>query len=252
MAGMGAGYDLSVGTYSPDGRVFQVEYAAKAVDNSGTAIGLCCKDGVVLGVEKLLASKMLVPGTNKRIYAIDKHIGMAVAGLVADARQLVKLAREQAEEWKQRWGEPISGMCLSERIAAYVHAYTLNWVYRPHGASILIGSLNPEDGSAPCLYCVEPSGSCSKYFGYALGKGKQAAKTEIEKIKPSELTCQEALFHAAKILHQVHDENKDKEYELEVTWICPQSDFIHQQVPPELLQEAEERAKKALEEAEED
>lgn len=69
-------YDLSASQFSPDGRVFQVEYAIKAVENSGTAMGLRCKDGVVFGVEKLVTSKLYEPSTNKRIYTIDRHIGM--------------------------------------------------------------------------------------------------------------------------------------------------------------------------------
>ena len=73
MASSGSGYDLSPPTFSPDGRIFQVEYAGKAVDISGTAIGLHCCDGIVMGVEKLLNNKMLVPGSNRRIHTIDKH-----------------------------------------------------------------------------------------------------------------------------------------------------------------------------------
>lgn len=74
--GLFLGYDLDADTFSPDGRLFQVEYATKAVDNGGTAIGLCCSDGVVIGIEKILASKMLVPGSNRRSFAIDVHVGM--------------------------------------------------------------------------------------------------------------------------------------------------------------------------------
>ena len=70
MSSTGAGYDLSPTTFSPDGRIFQVEYATKAVENSGTAIGVRCTDGVVLGVEKLLASKLLVPGSNRRLHTV--------------------------------------------------------------------------------------------------------------------------------------------------------------------------------------
>jgi hypothetical protein len=76
MSSIGTGYDLSVTTFSPDGRVFQIEYATKAVDNSGTVVGIKCKDGVVLGVEKLIPSKMLLEGSNRRIHAVHKHAGM--------------------------------------------------------------------------------------------------------------------------------------------------------------------------------
>ena len=87
MSSIGTGYDQSTTTFSPDGRVFQIEYAAKAVENSGTAIGIRCKDGVVLGVEKQKLSKMMLPGSNRRIYTVDKCTGIAVSGMMADARQ---------------------------------------------------------------------------------------------------------------------------------------------------------------------
>eukprot|EP00920_Eleutheroschizon_duboscqi_P009224 GHVT01021087.1.p1 GENE.GHVT01021087.1~~GHVT01021087.1.p1 ORF type:complete len:194 (+),score=6.57 GHVT01021087.1:240-821(+) len=164
MAGMGAGYDLSVSTFSPDGRVFQVEYASKAVDSSGTALALVCNDGIVFGVEKFVISKMLVKGTNRRIFPIDRHIAMAVAGLLPDARQIVKRARADAQEYRRTYGEPIPARILAERVGLYIHAYTLYWHVRPFGASILIGSfavsptadeLNPT-GNNPTLYPAVP------------------------------------------------------------------------------------------------
>ncbi|KAF4698993.1 Proteasome subunit alpha type-3, partial [Perkinsus olseni] len=101
MSGTGSGYDLSATTYSPDGRVFQIEYAQKAVDNGGTALALCCKDGIVFANEKFLLSKMLVPGTNKRIFPVDRHATLAISGLVADAKQIVERAREECSQYKQ-------------------------------------------------------------------------------------------------------------------------------------------------------
>ncbi|RWS21113.1 proteasome subunit alpha type-3-like protein, partial [Leptotrombidium deliense] len=85
MSAIGTGYDLSASQFSPDGRVFQVEYAQKAVENSGTAVALRGKDGVVFAVEKLVASKLHESGSNKRIATIDRHVGCAVAGLLADS-----------------------------------------------------------------------------------------------------------------------------------------------------------------------
>ena len=106
MSSIGTGYDQSTTTYSPDGRVFQIEYAAKAVDNSGTAVGIRCKDGVVMGVEKPKLSKMLVEGSNRRIFTVDKHSGMCVSGLMADARQVVTYAREEAAAYLVRASRP--------------------------------------------------------------------------------------------------------------------------------------------------
>ena len=95
MTSIGTGYDLSASQFSPDGRVFQIEYAGKAVENSGTAVAIRGKDGVVFAVEKIVTSKLYEAGANRRIFNIDTHIGMATAGLVTDARQLASIARDE-------------------------------------------------------------------------------------------------------------------------------------------------------------
>lgn len=248
MAGTGAGYDLSVTTFSPDGRVFQVEYAAKAVENSGTTVAICCKDGVIFAVEKFLLSKMLVPGTNKRIFPVHRTAGMSIAGFNADSRQIVARARSEAQNYQNAYNEEIPAEILAERIGLFVHAYTLYWSIRPFGCSVLLGCVD-KDTKKPSLFCIDPSGLVYKYTGTAIGKGKQAAKTEIEKLLangPSGVTCQEALVQVAKILHKVHDE-KDKDFELEASWICPASNFEHSVVPTEMLKAAEAEAKRMIE-----
>eukprot|EP00960_Hanusia_phi_P071312 767523-Hanusia_phi.AAC.7 len=238
-------YDLYTTSYSPDGRVFQVEYAGKAVESSGTAVGVRCKDGVVLGFEKLIISKMLVEGSSRRLLTVDEHVGMAVSGLLADGRQLVNRARDEAASYKEFYGEPIPGKVLAERVAGFVHAYTMYWSVRPFGASVLIGGV---DKDGPFLWMIEPSGLTYNYFGCAIGKGKQPAKVEMEKIKLNETTCREVLKDVARIIHSVHDDVKDKDFELELSWICEESGWKHKMVPKDLAQKAEEEAKKALEE----
>jgi 20S proteasome subunit alpha 7 len=252
MAGTGAGYDLSVTTFSPDGRVFQVEYAGKAVENSGTSLAICCKDGVIFAVEKFLLSKMLVPGTIKRIFPVHRHAGMAVAGLLADSRQIVQRARSEASQYQNAYADEVPPEILAERLGLFVHAYTLYWSIRPFGCSVLLGCVD-EQTKKPSLFCVEPSGLVYKYTGTAIGKGKQAAKTEIEKLLASnpDITCADALVHVAKILHKVHDE-KDKDFELEASWICPQSNYQHAVVPPELLKAKEDEAKRIIDSEEQD
>ncbi|XVF04911.1 hypothetical protein REPUB_Repub05bG0125600 [Reevesia pubescens] len=202
MSSIGTGYDLSVTTFSPDGRVFQIEYAAKAVDNSGsvpsypslfyfynfsfskflffffsfckTVIGIKCKDGIVMGVEKLIASKMMLPGSNQRIHSVHRHSGMAVAGLAADGRQIVARAKSEAANYQSVYGEPIPVKELADRVASYVHLCTLYRWLQPFGCGIILGGY---DRDGPQLYMVEPSGISYRYFGAAIGKGKQAAKT---------------------------------------------------------------------------
>eukprot|EP00744_Colponema_vietnamica_P001093 GILI01001848.1.p1 GENE.GILI01001848.1~~GILI01001848.1.p1 ORF type:complete len:274 (+),score=82.46 GILI01001848.1:71-823(+) len=249
MSGTGSGYDLSTTTFSPDGRVFQVEYAMKAVDNSSTAIGLRCKDGVILGVEKLIQSKMLVEGTNRRVFSVDKHVGIAISGMVPDARQIVNRARSECSNYFNTYGQPIPAKILADRMSQFVHAYSLYWSARPFGATVLL-AVYDQDG--PHLHMIEPSGVSWKYFGCAIGKAKSSAKTEIERLDLSNLTCREAAFHVAKILHTVHDSLKDKDFELELSWICPESNFQHRLVPKDVRDDAETRAKEAIEQAEMD
>eukprot|EP01116_Phalansterium_solitarium_P025731 TRINITY_DN9984_c0_g1_i1.p1 TRINITY_DN9984_c0_g1~~TRINITY_DN9984_c0_g1_i1.p1 ORF type:complete len:252 (+),score=51.20 TRINITY_DN9984_c0_g1_i1:74-829(+) len=245
MTSIGTGYDLSCTSYSPDGRVFQLEYAAKAVENSGTAIGLRVKDGVVLGVEKLIISKMLVEGSNKRIATVDKHTGLTFAGFAADARQLVNRARQESREYKGFYGDLIPGHVLASRLSNYVQMHTLYSSIRPFGCSVILSAWG-KDG--PQLYMIEPSGVSYGYFGTAVGKGKQAAKGEIEKLKLAEMTCREAVNAIAKIIYQIHDEAKDKDFELELSWICEESGRQHQAVPKEIVDEADRLAKAALDE----
>nr|KAJ3422562.1 hypothetical protein HK105_007544 [Polyrhizophydium stewartii] len=236
-------YDLSASTYSPDGRIFQIEYAGKAVENSGTCIGIRAKDGVVIAHEKLIHSKLLVPGSNRRIQTVDQHIGMVGAGLLADSRHLVTLAREEASSYRDNYKTPIPAKMIAERVASYVSAFTLYSSVRPFGLSTIIGVM---DVHGPALYMIEPSGVHYGYFGCAAGKGKQVAKTEIEKLKFAELSARDAVKAAAKIIHMVHDDAKDKEFELEMSWICEESGRKHQPVPADILQEAERLAKAQL------
>ncbi|GJP47641.1 hypothetical protein CLOM_g6821, partial [Closterium sp. NIES-68] len=236
---------LSVTTYSPDGRIFQIEYAAKAVDNSGTAVGLRCKDGVVLGVEKLLVSKMQVQGSNRRIHIVDKHAGIAVAGLVADGRQVVNRARNEAVNYKSFFAHMIPLKVLADRMANYAHFFTLYWWTRPLGSSVLLAGY---DRDGPQLYCIEPSGVTYRYHGTAVGKGRQAAKTEIEKLKLAEMTCREGVNAVAKIIVGVHDEAKDKAFELEMGWCCDDSNQQFQRVPDDIVKAAREAAEAAMDE----
>ncbi|KIY49508.1 proteasome subunit alpha type-3 [Fistulina hepatica ATCC 64428] len=247
MTSIGTGYDLSASTYSPDGRIFQVEYASKAVDNSGTAVGLKVKDGVVLAVEKLVHSKLLVPGANKRIQTVDRHIGLATSGLLADARHLANRARDEASNYRETYKAPTTLKNLADRLGLYVQAYTLYSSVRPFGISAVLGAV---DKDGPQLYVVEPSGVFYGYHGAAVGKGRQLAKTELEKLKLSEMSTREAVMEAARIIYLVHDDAKEKEFELEMSWIGDETKGLHLPVPADLHNEAEAKAKAALEDFE--
>lgn len=245
MSSIGTGYDLSASQFSPDGRVFQVEYAQKAVENSGTAIGLKGKDGVVFAVEKLVTSKLYETGANKRIFSVDDHVGLAVAGLLADAKQIVETARIECSNYRNQYGSDIPLKYLNDRVSMFMHAYTLYSAVRPFGCSAIMGSYDSVDG--PIMYVVDPSGVSHGYYGCAIGKAKQAAKTEMEKLKTADLGLKDLAKEAARIIYLVHDELKDKAFELELSWVGAATNGKHERVPKAVFQEAERFAKSATE-----
>ncbi|XP_051057744.1 proteasome subunit alpha type-3-like [Phodopus roborovskii] len=249
MSSTGTRYDLSASMFSPDGRVFQVEYAMKAVENSSTAIRIRCKDGVVFGVEKLVLSKLYDEGSNKRLFNGDQHVGMAVAGLLADAHSLADIAREEASNFRSNLGCNITLKHLADRVAMYVHAYTFYSAVRLSGCSFMLGSYSSNDGAR--LYLIDPLGVSYGYWGCAIGKARQAAKTEIEKLQMKEMTCRDVVKEVAKITYTVHDEVKDKALELELSWVGELTKGRHEIVPKDIKEEAEKYAKESLKEEDE-
>jgi len=142
---------------------------AQALENSGTAVGVRCKDGIVFGVEKLLGSKMLVAGSGRRVHAIDEHVGAATAGLMPDARQLVSRARDECKAYRTNFGGVVPPRVLSDRLGSFMHLVTVYGYLRPIGAAMLVGGYDPEAKTHE-LYCVEPNGMAVRYFGYAIGE----------------------------------------------------------------------------------
>lgn len=208
----------------------------KAVDNGGTSIGIKAKDGVVLAVEKIINSKLLIPGRNRRIQTIDRHIGVAYSGLLPDGRHFVNRGRDEAQSFKNLYKTDVSVPHLMDRLGLYVQNYTCYNSVRPFGVASIVGGV---DDNGPHLYMIEPSGAYWGYTGAATGRGKQTAKSELEKLDFEELTVKDAVKHAARIIHLAHEDNKDKDYELEVTWCSvEETGGRHVFVPEDLLQEA--------------
>lgn len=212
-----------------------MEYASKAVENGSTSLGLKCKDGIILGVEKIIQSNLLVPSKNKKIQTIDRHIGAVYSGLIPDGRALVARGRDEARSYKSLYKSPILIPGFIDRIGLFVQNYTCYNSVRPFGINAIFGGVD-EDG--PHLYMIEPSGVYWGYNGAAAGKGRQIAKSELEKLDLSELSAKDAVKEALRILYLAHESNKDKEFEIELSWICLESDWKHEFVPEELLEDA--------------
>jgi 20S proteasome subunit alpha 7 len=206
------------------------------VENAGTSIAIKFKDGVVFAVEKIVNSKLLVPGSNKRIQTIDRHIGVAYSGLLPDGRHFVNRGRDEASQWRSIFKVPIPVSSLANRLGSYAQAYTLYNSVRPFGITTILGGVD-DDGTF--LYMIEPSGAWWGYKGTATGKGRQVAKSELEKLDLGNLEPRDAVKQAARIIYLAHEDSKDKEFELEMTWVSTsETGGRHVAVPDDLFEEA--------------
>ena len=185
-----AGYDRAITVFSPDGRLFQVEYAREAVKRGTTSLGLKSKDGVVLIVDKRTVSRLVEAKSIEKIFQIDDHIGVATSGLVADARALVERARIESQINKITYNEPILVGGLAKKICDMKQMYTQNGGVRPFGSALIIGGVNGEDVK---LFETDPSGALIEYKATAIGSGVQAAVDVFEERYEEDLSLEDAI-----------------------------------------------------------
>jgi len=141
------GYDRAITVFSPDGRLLQVEYAREAVKRGTTSLGIKYKDGVLLAVDKRIASKLIETKSIEKIFQIDESIGIATSGLVADARVLVDRARIEAQASRITYGEAIGVELLAKKICDFKQLYTQHGGVRPFGIALLIAGVNDAQDS---------------------------------------------------------------------------------------------------------
>ena len=173
----GRGYDMAITQFSPEGRLFQVEYAIEAVRRGTTAIVCRNENSVVFAVEKKKSELQEVTSSSEKIFKIDDHIGVAIAGLTADARVLIDKARVQAQVHQLSYDEKISVKDATLSICEYKQAFTQNAGVRPFGVSFLIAGI---DESGPSLYLTDPSGAMWGYKAFAIGSGASEARSYLE------------------------------------------------------------------------
>lgn len=201
----GMGYDRAITIFSPDGRLFQVEYAMEAVRKGTTAIGILCSEGVVCTVEKRILA-LQEPESVEKIFKIDNHVGCAIAGLTADARVLVDHARIQCQINKLTYDESIDIQMLTKKICDLKQLYTQHAGVRPFGVSLLIAGI---DEKGPQLFLTDPSGAFWGYKANAIGSGAQTVQEELEKEYKPEMSLDEAIILALKALKQVIETELD-------------------------------------------
>jgi len=173
-----AAYDRAATMFSPDGRLYQVEYASKIVEQGTLGIGFIYDKGVLFGVDKKASSSLILPESIEKLFLIDSHISAISSGLVGDARRLVQIARQESQENQAYYGEDIHVETLAKRIAAIMQIFTQYGGMRPFGVSFIFGGIDPTGEKK--LYETEPSGALAEYKAVAIGRNKKEAMKVLE------------------------------------------------------------------------
>ncbi|MEM2905534.1 MAG: archaeal proteasome endopeptidase complex subunit alpha [Candidatus Bathyarchaeia archaeon] len=190
-------YDRVITIFSPEGRLFQVEYAVEAVKRGATVLGVVSKEGVVLAAEEKAPSKLQDPVFSWKIFQIDEHLGVAIVGLGADARVLIDQARLFAQSNRLTYDEPIDTEVLARRIADIKQIYTQHSGVRPFGVAMLFGGI---DKDGPKLFVTLPGGDYWGYKAYALGAGSDAAVELLEAKHRDDMSLDEAIMLSLECL----------------------------------------------------
>lgn len=200
------GYDRAITVFSPDGRLFQVEYAREAVKRGTTAIGIKAQNGVALLVDKRVTSRLLEGGSVEKIFLIDNHIGAATSGLVADARMLVDRGRVEAQINEIVYSESIDVETLAKKICDFKQAYTQLGGLRPFGTALLIGGVY---NGGSYLFETDPSGALLEYKATAIGSGRSVVTELLEQRYKEDLILEDGITLGLETLYKVTEGKLD-------------------------------------------
>lgn len=242
-------YDRGVNTFSPEGRLFQVEYAIEAIKLGSTAIGICTNDsklvfisdniylydmsnrwtGVVLAVEKRITSPMMVPKTVEKIVKVDEHIGCATSGLMADARTLIERARVECQNHWFVYNEPMTVESCAQAVSTLAIQFGdsgdsdgASAMSRPFGVAILFAGI--ENGK-PQLWHMDPSGTYIRYCAKAIGSGSEGAQQNLQEKYVPEMTVKDAIVLCLNTLKQVMEEKLNETNVELMTMTTGKTDF---------------------------
>ncbi len=196
----GRGYDRAITVFSPDGKLFQVQYAQEAVKRGYTALGAKTDAGVVLAAERRTTSKLVEDGSVEKIFKIDNHLGAVASGLIADARVLIDKARVEAQVNRLRYDEPVSVESLAKTMGDTKQMYTQHGGVRPFGTRFLIGGVGER---GPHLFETDPSGVVAAYKAHAIGGGAEEATDVLEEKYEEDMDLDELVQLSVEALDKV-------------------------------------------------
>lgn len=199
----GREYDGAITIFSPEGRIYQVEYALELVKRGSPIVGVRCNQGVVLAALEPQLSKLAAPSNSKKIFKIDDHVGVAIAGLSPDARVLIREARVYSQSNKMTYDEPVDVEDLTSSVGDLLQRYTQNAGVRPFGVSLLFAGV---DDFRSSLISTDPSGSYRGYKATAIGRNSEKAKKVLTEQYRDEITLDEAIGLAVEALKDASED----------------------------------------------
>eukprot|EP01107_Rhizomastix_libera_P007389 TRINITY_DN2202_c0_g2_i2.p1 TRINITY_DN2202_c0_g2~~TRINITY_DN2202_c0_g2_i2.p1 ORF type:complete len:242 (-),score=52.60 TRINITY_DN2202_c0_g2_i2:24-722(-) len=199
-------YDFSLTTFSPSGKLVQIEYALHAMRSGGQAVAIRAKNGVVMVTEKKLPALMDAT-TLQKISNLSEGLGMVYAGIGPDSRVLVRSGRKAAERYFLQYRESMPTAQMVKELATLMQEYTQQGGVRPFGVSLLVAGY---DEKGPQLYQVDPSGSFWGWKASAIGKNMANAKTFLEKRFHDDIELDDAIHTALLALREGFEGQMDE------------------------------------------
>jgi len=201
-------YDRALTVFSPEGRLYQVEYALEAVRRGTLVVGVKSKAGVVLASEIKVPSGLMDADSIDKIFQVDNHIGCAISGLHADSRVLINYSRVQAQSFRLTYDEPVRLNMLVKTIADLCQMYSQYGGIRPFGCALFFIAV---DADGPQIYTTSPSGIYRSFKAYALGSGESVAREFITDNYKEAMTFEEIIKLALNALKESTDQELTKE-----------------------------------------
>lgn len=209
-------YDRAITVFSPDGRLFQVEYALETVNRGATILGIACPEGVVLGAEEKIESKLQDENFMWKLFEIDNHLGAVVVGLGSDARILIDQARVYAQSNRLMYDEPIDVEIVAKRVGDIKQLYTQHAGVRPFGVSIIFGGI---DNTGNRLFVTDPSGSIRGWKAVAIGVGRETVEGILKTDFNDQLDLDAATKLAVKTLVKAQETRGEQQPRVKIAVI---------------------------------